>query len=654
MAALKATVDADKAMASRAIKDAAAQQARSLLALKTVTQKKIKKTNTDVAAYGKRVEKQAKDVATQMQANAKTLETKIEAAKSGLKAHLTAANKASVGRHISALNYVKTAIGEAEKDVRDKFAGFYVDLAKEREDFDMKVASNAENLQKKIAKRSALFDSRFEKEVTVPMDQARAFATNEVELARQQYTTSLVGIEAAIAEMDERVGHDVIVVSEEFADHKEVQRKRNLHVAAELKRIEDLSDTRHSENKRFRGKIRKVIVEHKELAAKERTHLREKATAEYTKLKSKLAADRRQAAEDLSGATATMYDSIFKAKEKTSKQHEKNVATLGAAKVDTAGRMAEAKSDFTAKMMTLTNTVSMNNAKYEIGLAKMTGVVHDWKQTDTDQREMVKDQVRAMEKDLERHIVKAVGIGEARMKKVEERALDNADSVTKSLQAEITEQVENMADDVFKAVLENRGQIADNYLALKAYAGSMAGDIIDAVTKGQGKALFSVGDFLTTVAALSAEHTKPAEGVSAGLGEIPSVFSGKPVSVKTSYSKTNGLVNEYTKAMTMTRQRWPFGLGKYLLSKVQHSMQTEGMLSVGHLKDRDGQFVSINPHAIGLSNRLEEFEKLAATAKDYQGFLRKLTSKLPKKVKKKAYFVDPKNFAETDGEWDGD
>merc|ERR1711998_447377 len=118
----------------------------------------------------------------------------------------------------------------------------------------------------------------------------------------------------------------------------------------------------------------------------------------------------------------------------------------------------------------------------EIGLAKMTGVVHDWKQTDTEQREMVKDQVSAMEKDLERHIIKAVGIGEARMKKV-----------------------------------EDRGQIADNYLALKAYAGSMAGDIIDAVTKGQGKALFSVGDFLTTVAALSAEHTKPAEGVTAGL-----------------------------------------------------------------------------------------------------------------------------------------
>merc|ERR1719164_174503 len=54
---------------------------------------------------------------------------------------------------------------------------------------------------------------------------------------------------------------------------------------------------------------------------------------------------------------------------------------------------------------------------------------------------MVADQVKAMEKDLQRSIIKAVGIGEARMKKVEERALENADAVTRSLQAEITEQV---------------------------------------------------------------------------------------------------------------------------------------------------------------------------------------------------------------------
>merc|ERR1711998_493177 len=98
------------------------------------------------------------------------------------------------------------------------------------------------------------------------------------------------------------------------------------------------------------------------------------------------------------------------------------------------------------------------------------------------------------------------------------------------------------ADEVFKAVLDNRGKIADNYLALKAYAGSMADEIIAYTTKGDGKNLFALGDVLTMVAALSSEKTKPAENVGAGGDSLPPIFNGKPIPVSTSLSKSNGLV----------------------------------------------------------------------------------------------------------------
>merc|ERR1711998_611757 len=111
------------------------------------------------------------------------------------------------------------------------------------------------------------------------------------------------------------------------------------------------------------------------------------------------------------------------------------------------------------------------------------------------------------EKDLNKAIVKAIDIGEAKA-----RAVEGANTAKKILSGEIAQQVEHMADDVFKAVLENRGKIADNYLALKAYSASKAGDIIDYTTKEGGKGLFSLGDLLTTVAALSSYHTKAAEG----------------------------------------------------------------------------------------------------------------------------------------------
>merc|ERR1719502_2555481 len=97
-AALKKSIDEEKKKAERLIVDAVANQNRALLALKTVTQKKIKKTNHAVNAYGERVVKHAKDVEAQIAANVKLLDNKIAGAMSRVKGKLTKANAASVAR----------------------------------------------------------------------------------------------------------------------------------------------------------------------------------------------------------------------------------------------------------------------------------------------------------------------------------------------------------------------------------------------------------------------------------------------------------------------------------------------------------------------------------------------------------------------------
>merc|ERR1712167_415822 len=105
--------------------------------------------------------------------------------------------------------------------------------------------------------------------------------------------------------------------------------------------------------------------------------------------------------------------------------------------------------------------------------------------------------------------------------------------------------------------------------------------------------------------------------------------------IKGNRGKTAGLCNEYTKSMTLVRQRWPLGLGHYLLGKVQASMQKNGLLTVGKVTGKSGQMVFVNGHAIGLSNKLADFDKLACRAKDYQAYLHGLAKALPKKKKKK-------------------
>merc|ERR1712094_16899 len=66
--------------------------------------------------------------------------------------------------------------------------------------------------------------------------------------------------------------------------------------------------------------------------------------------------------------------------------------------------------------------------------------------------------------------------------------------------------------------------------------------------------------------------TPVAEGIGFGGAEVPAIFGGGAHKVGHSLTKTNGLVNEWADVIGQVRQRWPYGLGHYLLTKtVRHA-----------------------------------------------------------------------------------
>merc|ERR1719392_646316 len=147
-----------------------------------------------------------------------------------------------------------------------------------------------------------------------------------------------------------------------------------------------------------------------------------------------------------------------------------------------------------------------------------------------------------MKANLDKALARAIQLGEARAKAVEERANENIASTKKALSSQIAVQVENMADNVFRTVQGNRQKIADNYLSLKAYAATAADKITDYLAKGKGRNLASIGDLLQSVAVENVKVT-PAQGEGFGAAELPLLFSGEEVKVDNSVSKINGLVN---------------------------------------------------------------------------------------------------------------
>merc|ERR1712072_996189 len=179
-------------------------------------------------------------------------------------------------------------------------------------------------------------------------------------------------------------------------------------------------------------------------------------------------------------------------------------------------------------------------------------------------RKLIRDQNKAMGDDMQKKIVRAIQIGETRAKHVENEAKKNLSSTKQAMLVQITNTVEKYADMAFKT-------ISDNYLSLKAYAVTASDNLGEYTRKGQGKNLSSLGDLLNSIAALSAVKPQKAEGISPN-GELPLLFSTTKVKVANKVTKINGMVNEFVDTANTVRMRWPMGLGKYLLNKLEASM----------------------------------------------------------------------------------
>merc|ERR1711896_116395 len=139
------------------------------------------------------------------------------------------------------------------------------------------------------------------------------------------------------------------------------------------------------------------------------------------------------------------------------------------------------------------------------------------------------------------------------------------------------------------------------------------------------------------------------QGLGMGGNSIPTLFTAKKMKVPGAVAAINGLVNEYTQSCAQVRLRWQLGLGKYLLDKLEESMLNKGILQVDKVPGKAGNFVYVNGRSVGLSNKLNDFAKLASSMSLYESVLAKLTAKIVVPKQKSA----PKPFFAKPPEWQG-
>merc|ERR1712224_565256 len=198
-------------------------------------------------------------------------------------------------------------------------------------------------------------------------------------------------------------------------------------------------------------------------------------------------------------------------------------------------------------------------------------------------------------------LARAVQLGSAKARNFEASMKKKTAAMKKKLGALATRRVEAMANAVYKTIQSGRHKIADNYLSLKAYAVTSKDALIDYMKKSERRGLSSIGDLLKTVGEMATVKVGKAAGVGAGSKTLPQVFGSSKVKVKNAVTSINFLVDDYTRTLTQVQQRWPMGLGKYLLAKVETNMQKSGILEVDRVSGKSGNFVFVNAQAVGLS-----------------------------------------------------
>jgi len=530
------------------------------------------------------------------------------------------------------MDQVEGALAKAAKESNKKFGEAYTKMAQQRKDLDNELAGAVADINDSIAKQAALADSRF-KDTVKDIKAARKEASDQVKGARKDFATNLASLTSRIKAMETRLTGDIQVVAGEVVSHKAAQNIVNRHTAGELGRIEKLMNDRSSESKKARGKLRAILDENKRAAAEEVKALNGLFTTKISKIRAQAASDSLSAKKDLTAATEKMYEKLARMQTEQLYANKGAAGKIGTYSATALAAIAGAKKEYGDRLTTLTNVVGANHRRVEKGLEVLTGVVRDYNKAGKADRALIRKQNAAMGADMQKAITRAIQEGEAKAKGVAQRAREHLAAAKQSMLVEITNTVENMADKTFKTIQGNHQKIADNYLSLKAYAVTATDKLTDYVMKGKGKNLSSLGDLLTNIAAMSAVKPQKAEGISAGKS-LPQIFTGGKVKVDNSVNKINGLTNEFIDVANSCRQRWPMGLGKYLLLKLEASMSAKGVLQVDKVEGHSGNWVFVNGHAVGLSNKLNDFEGLAVRMGHYEATLAKLTASLSGKVSK--------------------
>merc|ERR1719506_1586964 len=367
-AALAASIAANAKAVSQMLADSLNTATAAITAQRLAVAKEIKKTNTRLDAHG-----------AQMLANAKKARAEINALQTSTMAGLDAEQKraalataqftdADKARQATARKFLAAEMAKAKKASDAKFGKAFKQMAKDRMDASNNMGGAMENLNKSLAKQAALSDSRF-KGTVKDIEKAKKEAAAAVAAFRKEFATEIAVTTATVRKVEGKLASELAKVTAEVAAAKEEQANINRKVTADLIRVEDLSNKRHSADARARGALRKIMDENKEAAHEETQALSRKLHAEVDRINKQNAENAREMAKDTTEASQKFGEALQKQADAQAAATAGLNAATAAATAASASALKNAQAQFDSKIVSLTNTIAANAKTVEKGMA---------------------------------------------------------------------------------------------------------------------------------------------------------------------------------------------------------------------------------------------------------------------------------------------
>merc|ERR1711998_658335 len=160
---------------------------------------------------------------------------------------------------------------------------------------------------------------------------------------------------------------------------------------------------------------------------------------ELTKARSHSAHNRIEMAKSLSDATEKFYGDFAKQVKAQNDAHDELAGATAAASAASAAALERAQAQFDSKIIGLTDTVTANAEAAEREFGRITGVVQDYEAASEHDRELIKSETAAMEADLNKALTRAISIGEAKAKAVQQRIAEHLKDTKRYLQIELNQ-----------------------------------------------------------------------------------------------------------------------------------------------------------------------------------------------------------------------